>query len=282
MELAKQITAGALAGVCEYTTCQPVDMVATRAVLRNPSDRFSMTGEIGKIWKEGGMKGVYRGLGPQILAAVPATIGMYVGERQVASLLRDEKGKLSDAGHFISGVASGVIETTLVCPFEVVKVQLMSSEHSARYRNTFDCFYDIAKHDGLANFYRGYAAMCMRNIIFNSSFFYGVHVLQRDHLPVSTSLQHSLASDFFAGGVMGFVATWIKMPFYVAKTYLQNQHPTSTKYTTTLQTIQTIAKEEGTRSLWKGVFPVSVRASLGSAVCLPTFRLLCSAMDTTD
>ena len=251
MDFAKQISAGAIAGVCEYVFCQPVDIVATRAMLRTSNTGGGVMKEMSTIWADGGLRGVYRGLGPQILAAIPATIGMYVGERQFAELLRSPSGELSDTAHFASGIASGISETTLVCPFEVVKVRLMSKDYLNRYRNTFHCFQEIAKQDGFASFYKGYSAMCARNMIFNSTFFFGVHVLQRDVLPKPASVSESLAQDCVSAMVMGYIASVPKMPFFIAKTRLQNQSPGSTHYTGALQTIKTVAVEEGVTALWK-------------------------------
>eukprot|EP01059_Diplonema_ambulator_P000210 TRINITY_DN10178_c0_g1_i2.p1 TRINITY_DN10178_c0_g1~~TRINITY_DN10178_c0_g1_i2.p1 ORF type:complete len:239 (+),score=36.00 TRINITY_DN10178_c0_g1_i2:301-1017(+) len=214
MDLVKEIAAGAAAGMVEYSSCQPIDIVATRCMLREGTERTSMLREVRAIWGAGGLLGMYRGLGPQILAAVPATIGMYVGERQVAKLLRNEDGGLSESAVMVSGLCSGISETTLVCPFEVCKVRLMSASYSSRYRNTFHCFRTILKEEGPWTLYTGYRPMCIRNCIFNSTFFYGVHRLQKDMLPPPKSSSEKLANDVIAGMVMGFIASIPKMPFF--------------------------------------------------------------------
>ena len=46
--------------------------------------KSSIVGDMVAVYREGGLRSVYRGLGPQLLAALPATCGMYVGERSFA------------------------------------------------------------------------------------------------------------------------------------------------------------------------------------------------------
>ncbi|KAJ9467943.1 putative mitochondrial 2-oxodicarboxylate carrier [Diplonema papillatum] len=280
MDVVGEVAAGGLAGIAEYSTCQPVEIVATRCMLREGRERSSMAREFREVWGSGGVRALYRGLGPQVLAAVPATIGMYAGEKQFAKLLRDADGHLSNAGVFASGMASGVSETTLVCPFEVAKVRLMSSDYASQYRNTVDCFVSIARNEGFGVFYTGYAAMSTRNIIFNSTYFFGVHSAQA-YLPVPTSTANGLMQDCATGMCMGFMASFPKMPFFIAKTRLQNQGSRRV-YTGMLQTIQHIFQNDGPRGLWKGVLPAGMRMGLGSAVCLPAFRFLCAQFTSGD
>ena len=71
---------------------------------------------------------------------------------------------------------------------------------------------------------------------------------------------------------MGTFATPLKMPFFVAKTRMQAQTGSEGKYSSTLGTIQTIAREEGVAALWKGTFAACMRMSVGGSVCLATFR----------
>ena len=76
-----ELVAGSLAGVCEYTSCQPIDIVCTRRMLDASATQRSIPKELVNLWGEGGLRRIYRGLGPQIMAAIPATCGMYTGER---------------------------------------------------------------------------------------------------------------------------------------------------------------------------------------------------------
>ena len=62
-------------------------MVATRRMLvTTAANKGSIIGDLLAISRESGVVGLFRGLGPQLLAAVPATCGMYAGERFFAKV----------------------------------------------------------------------------------------------------------------------------------------------------------------------------------------------------
>ena len=63
-----------------------------------------------------------------------------------------------------------------------------------------------------------------------------------------------------------FAATCVKMPFDVAKSRLQNQPATESRYVSTLQTICLAAREEGLLALYKGA-PSARRVSCAGGRC---------------
>ena len=56
--------------------------------------KTGMLQDMQAVYKEGGIRGLYRGLGPQLLAAVPATCGMYAGERFFSHLFEKADGMM--------------------------------------------------------------------------------------------------------------------------------------------------------------------------------------------
>ena len=60
-----------------------------------------------------------------------------------------------------AGSAAGVVGTLVGYPFDVVKTRMQSTQASA-YSSTLDCFAQIARKEGLANFYSGSLARCFR------------------------------------------------------------------------------------------------------------------------
>ena len=240
-----------MAGVCEYTVCQPVDMVATRRMLLTGSstNKRSMIHDIMGVYQEGGLGGLYRGLGPQLLAAVPATCGMYAGERFFAHLFEKEDGSTNLPRTFAAGFCSGVTETASVCPFEVLKVRLQSKEYMGRYKNTLHCLQTVVREEGVATLYAGFVAHAYRNCIFNSTFFAGCYLLREHVFARTNDWMQAFAIDLFCGTVMGAAATPAKMPFFVVKTRKQATSGSSAKQYPkgTLSTMAIIAKEVSVR-----------------------------------
>ena len=219
----RNLVAACAAGMCEYTVCQPVDMVATRRMLAtaDTARNSSILSDIRTVYQHGGIRSLYRGLGPQLLAAMPATCGMYAGERFFARLFETKDGTTTFWRTLAAGACSGVTESLAVCPFEVLKVRLQSKEYLGRYNNTAHCLRTVIAEEGLTALYKGILPHTYRNCVFNGGFFAGSYLI-REHLfaPPKTPL-HSFCIDFFCGTVMGTVATPAKMPFFVVKTRLQ-------------------------------------------------------------
>ena len=56
---------------------------------------------------------------------------------------------------------AGLFSVLTTSPFDVVKTRMQSTQASA-YSSTLDCFAQIARKEGLANFYSGSLARCFR------------------------------------------------------------------------------------------------------------------------
>lgn len=287
--LIHELAAGSIAGVCEYTACQPVDVVLTRRILATTggggstaTSTASITSDILGLVKEGGIARVYRGLGPQVLAAVPASCGMYVGERKFGRFFDQFQSLSVSAKVGLSGFCSGLSETAAVCPFEVLKVRMQSLQHVGKYHGTFHCLRTVVKEEGLGALYSGGTPMAARNCVFNGIFFSGSHMMRERFFP-TTGEETPLTNfkiDLFCGFVMGAVATPPKMPFFAVKTRLQaGGGAMALQEMGTIEIMRSIVRDEGIGALWKGTSTAMVRMSLGCAVCLSAFRGISSQFE---
>ncbi|GMH80470.1 hypothetical protein TrST_g12326 [Triparma strigata] len=237
-----------------------------------------MTKMISTVYKEGGATALFRGLGPQLMAAVPATCGMYAGERFFNRLFQKPDGSTDVTRIWLAGSCSGITETLSVCPFEVIKVRLQSkAQHLSQYKNTLHAIGTVLKQEGPIALYSGALPLMYRNGTFNGLFFTGCFLIRENVAPQPSSAMESFMVDFVSGTIMGALATPAKMPFFVVKTRKQAG---GDKYLNgTFATMRAITKEEGARALWNGTLPAMVRMSLGGAVCLSSFRLFSSLLE---
>jgi solute carrier family 25 folate transporter 32 len=63
------------AKVVAGTATYPYQVIRSRLQTYNAEERFGkgITGVVGKVWREEGARGFYKGLGPNILRVLPAT-----------------------------------------------------------------------------------------------------------------------------------------------------------------------------------------------------------------
>ena len=95
-------------------------------------------------------------------------------------------------------------------------------------------------------------------------------------LPQPSSTIGVVTLDLAVAMWAGFVGTFVKMPFDVAKSRIQNQPMAppggSLKYTSTLQCCASIFRYEGFLSLYKGLTPTLWRMVLGQGVAYASFE----------
>ncbi|KAK3008123.1 hypothetical protein RJ639_014235 [Escallonia herrerae] len=125
--------AGAAAGVIAATFVCPLDVIKTRLQvhglprLANGSVRGSLiVGSLEQIFQKEGMRGMYRGLSPTVLALLPNWAVYFTIYDQLKSFLSsdDEHHQLSIGANMIAASGAGAATTTVTNPLWVVKTRL--------------------------------------------------------------------------------------------------------------------------------------------------------------
>ncbi|UZJ56829.1 hypothetical protein CBS101457_006149 [Exobasidium rhododendri] len=115
-----------------------------------------------KIWKEDGVRGFYRGLGPTIFGYLPTwAIYFTVYDSSKAYLAESmyTNGEEDFFSHILSAMTAGLVSTCCTSPLWVVKTRFMlqstKDPTTKPYRHTGDAFVQIYKTEGIRGFYRG-------------------------------------------------------------------------------------------------------------------------------
>jgi len=147
------------------------------------------------ICKEGGFFRLYRGMTAEIIGMVPKSSAMYssqeLARRQLTTWFpAPEKDSVSHQAFiaYFAGLFSGIPESTVVTPFQVVKVRLQTKEYVGQYNNTFDCFQKIIRQEGIATLTTGYVPTLWRNCVWNSVYFGTMQLLKSVSPKVETFL----------------------------------------------------------------------------------------------
>lgn len=165
-------TSGAVSGI---VSC-PLDVIKTKLQAQGgfqiPRRDAKLTvtayrgvyGTAATIWKEDGLRGMYRGLGPMLLGYIP-TWAVYLtvyNETQAFFRTKTDNHFLADV---YASLTAGACSTMTTNPIWVIKTRLMaqsnirsSNNHSRppwQYRNTFDAARKMYRAEGLLSFYSG-------------------------------------------------------------------------------------------------------------------------------
>lgn len=295
-ENAVPFLAGALSGIVEGIVVQPFDMVKTRHQL-NTGNNLGVFATLAKLYKEGGVRLWYRGMGAELIGLVPKASAMYGTYGSVHKYLSAEK-KMGDTSLVaaIAGLCSGIPEALTVTPAQIVKVRLQAKEHKGKYSGPTDCVRKLLAEEGISAFAIGLTPTLCRNCIWNTVYFGIMHSVKGLLPKTKSKLESSLQS--FSSGFCGAVfATCFNAPFDVVKSRFQCQvavsavssvsssggagtiavnAPVQLKYRGVIQSLLLIYREEGFAAVYKGFIPKAIRMGLGGATAICVYELVLS------
>lgn len=266
--------AGGIAGIVEAIAVQPLELIKVRFQL-NTGINGSILSCAREVIGEGGVLRLYRGLLPELCGMFPTRSTMYASNEVAKRTLMGKNGTETAAVAGASGVFAGIAEAVVVTPFQVVKVRLQAKEHLGKYKNSFDCVRKLLRQEGPRAFSIGMPTTMFRNSVWNGVYFTTMFGIKSSFPAPQGSKLGSVVHSLVTGFVGGVSATMCNAPLDVVKSRIQAQSPTNVQYTSTLQALLSIGKNEGPQALYKGFKPKAIRMGTGGAVAVTTFEAIC-------
>lgn len=200
---------------------------------------------------------------------------------------------------FIAGSGSGIINSLVSSPMELVKIRLQNQglDHhvptlrerlravkshkpleratSDKYAGPIDCMRQIYRESGFRGLYRGFFATLIRETPSYGAYFVSYEVLCRWLAPEGTDPKDlSGVRLMLAGGLGGIVGWASTYPIDVVKTIIQSDPPPGEKKVPSIgSTLRQIHQEQGLRSLFRGFAATVIRAFPTNVAILSTFHM---------
>ncbi|KAI9026055.1 mitochondrial carrier domain-containing protein [Hyaloraphidium curvatum] len=185
-----------------------------------------------------------------------------------------------DLIHTLSGAAAGVASSLVTNPLEVVKIRLQNRSTGGPPPSTWAALRAILAAEGIRGLYRGFPQTLMGYLptwaIYFSAYerykdaFAGLSGRPRDSSPVHIA----------AAGAAGATNTVVTNPIWVLRTRFIVQSaaalgsgPTPYRYTSTLDAVRTIWRDEGPAAFYKGL-GASLLGTLHVVVMFPLYERL--------
>jgi len=283
--------AGAAGGIVAMTATYPLIFLSTRAAVDTKNESKSTYQAVIDIIKREGVLGLYSGLDSSLLGiAVTNGVYYYFYERSRGVILGSRQGSkgLSTVESIITGLVAGSATTIISNPIWVVQtsqaVRTMSEPTSdpSKQRVTiekqsfFETIKGILASDGASAFWRGIGPALV--LVINPVLQYTVFEQLKNFLVnkrtakmraagIATAVAVLSDRDYFLLGALSkLVATSVTYPYIVVKSRLQAGRPNALKYTSSVDGILTILKEEGVEGLYKGIGSKLVQSVLTAAI----------------
>jgi solute carrier family 25 2-oxodicarboxylate transporter 21 len=289
------LLAGAIANSFEALVMHPLDLLKTRFQLS--SQRLRVFSHLNAISRElpssGGTPAttpptvnplrLWRGSFPAVAMQAPRGALKF----GVHSLTTNSTLNQSSYQHLIAGGITGMSESVLITPFELIKVRLQASDKLMKYTNSFHALQIILTQEGLPSLWRGLESTLWRNGLWNAAYFGCIPFVRTNvatyagNVITNTETQH-----FIAGTVGGAIGACFSTPIDVAKSRIQNNAtlknwnpignplPQSTPVKTpwTIPTVLNIGQKEGIVGLYRGFVPKLLRLGPGGGLLLVTYE----------
>ncbi|CAM4686137.1 unnamed protein product [Leuciscus chuanchicus] len=218
--------AGSVGGACGVAVGFPLDTVKVRIQTQK-----QFTG----VWqcvvmtvRKEGVHGFFKGMAlPVTTISMTSSVvfGTYRNCLQCLAQLRGVGAHNSKLDIFLSGLAGGVAQISVMSPGDLVKVRLQCQTESKRsgkprYSGPVHCLLSIAKHEGVSGLYRGALPLAFRDGPSFATYFLTYNTLCSRLTPAGQR-EPKWSVVLLSGGVAGMAGWSVGTPMDVIKARLQ-------------------------------------------------------------
>jgi len=270
----QDLIAGTAAGVALTLVGHPFDTVKVRM---QTTRRFNSAGEVVRktILREGPLA-LFKGMGSPMLT-VPAinaiVFASYAQGRDFFARRHPENPELSLLEITAAGAYSGLLNSIIVCPVELVKtrLQIQYGEGTKVFAGPVDCIRHILKASGIKGLFRGMSATIYREVPGYAGQFFFYETFKRQLMRIGNRAEAELTSFdlLFAGGMAGMGSWLCSYPMDYVKSQIQSEpYNQKTKWRKHpylfdggfISCWKQTVREKGFRELWKGFGVCLMRA----------------------
>ncbi|KAJ2714132.1 Carrier protein, mitochondrial [Coemansia spiralis] len=246
-----------------------------------------------------GVRTLWRGLTPTLVASGPSTVIYFVGYdylRQGLGRWMQARPPLASYEKYASlfaGCSARTMAVAVISPLELVRTRVQASPvHNVRTVIS-DISHEI-RRGGIRILWRGLVPTLWRDVPFSAIYWFGYERWRaavyepmfaarraRTAGPANADLVSRLAVAFCSGASSGVVAATVTMPFDVAKTrrqierYAAAGHPQQqlTRPSSLAHVLREIVAAEGPRGLFAGLAPRLMKVVPSCAIMISSYEL---------
>lgn len=264
--------------------CTTVEPQAARGGDSNSTWRM-----LRKIWTEEGIQGLYRGIRPTLIMAVPNTMLYYTTYDELVQHVRRELLPAHAQGYapLISGGMARLLASSATAPLEYMRTR----EASLTGTQGPSSMFKIVQTEGFRSLYRGLAPTLWRDVPFSAIYWVCIEELRVmwrvEGGGAPTSVSEQFGQSFVNGLIAGTVSASCTTPFDVLKTRQQAAIASSSsachhngasplqqpRKMGTLQALQHVARNEGVAGLWRGNWARTAKVAPSCAIMISSYEV---------
>lgn len=260
--------AGISGGVVSTLMLHPLDLIKTRFAVSDGHSRVgpqykSLKSAVMQIVKTEGVRGLYRGVTPNVLGSGGAWGCYFFFYNTIKTWIQggNSRKPLGPSMHMFAAADAGILTLVMTNPLWVVKTRLclqyMDDKHlpeTLRYNGMIDAIKKIYRTEGVRGLYRGFVPG-MFGVSHGAIQFMVYEELKNwynNYLNVPIDTKLSTWEYIFFAAVSKLIAAASTYPYQVVRARLQDHHH---NYSGSIHCIQSIWRSEGIRGFYKGLTP---------------------------
>ena len=245
------------------------------------------------IWKEDGLRGLFRGNGSNVLRIVPAVALQFFFYDIFRRFMFDHpfvpitetdsqkrKMELGTVQRLVAGAGAGIAACVLTYPLDFIRARLtLQSGPNALYGGIVDGCRQVYRNEGIRGFYRGLWPSVV-GIAPYLGLDFAVYEGLKKCIPVDGEEGKPAKTALFGcGAVAGTVGQCVSYPIDTVRRRLQVQGfgPAAAAYHyghSIAATMKTIVKEEGVRGLYKGMTANLAKVAPAVSISFVTYEYM--------
>ncbi|KNA13349.1 hypothetical protein SOVF_117790 isoform B [Spinacia oleracea] len=283
--------AGAAAGVIAASFVCPLDIIKTRlqvhglSTLGNGAAKGSViVSSLEQIFYKEGLRGMYRGLSPTVLALLPNWAVYFTMYEQLKSLLGSDDGnhQLSVGANMIAASGAGAATVTVTNPLWVVKTRFQTQgmrKGVVPYKSTFSALRRIAQEEGIRGLYSGLvpALAGISHVAIQFPIYEQIKSYLADKDKIATDKNYKIpARDVaIASSVSKIFASSLTYPHEVVRSRLQEQgHHSEKRYLGVNDCVRKVFQQEGISGFYRGCATNLLRTTPAAVITFTSFEMI--------
>ncbi|XP_031500206.1 nicotinamide adenine dinucleotide transporter 2, mitochondrial-like [Nymphaea colorata] len=287
-DLVRHAVSGAAAGAIAATFVCPLDVVKTRLQVyglpehgRGHNQGSLIITSLQHIIKNEGIKGMYRGLSPTILALLPTWAVYFTVYEKLKTLLQSHDGQLSLGGNILAASGSGVATAVTTNPLWVVKTRLQTQGARSGvvpYSSILSALRRIMNEEGIYGLYSGLlpslAGVSHVAIQFPAYENIKSYLAMREN---TTTKELSPGNVALASSLSKIIASVMTYPHEVVRSRLQEQgflHQSGKQYEGVVDCIKKVFQKEGIPGFYRGCATNLLRTTPSAVITFTSYEMI--------
>lgn len=298
--VAKDLTAGTLAGVAQLLVGHPFDTIKVKLQAQPkplPGQPPLYSGAIDAVRKTiaaEGAKGLYAGIGPPLATVAVFNAVLFTARGMMEGALRSSPGEsLSVGQQMVAGAGAGLAVSFVACPTELVKCRLQAQSalqvseavlaesalgtatQAVRYSGPMEVARHVLRSEGGAlGLFKGLTPTLLREVPGNAAMF-GAYEATKQFLAGGKDTSNLGRGSLLIAGGVGGAFFWASVyPTDVIKSMIQIDDYKNPKYKGTIDAFRKVWATEGVSGLYRGFGPAMARSVPANAACFLAYEVV--------